>query len=58
MKRVTEEKLAKALIELADGLSEIREMGLFELRFKFKPILARVEKQIRMAAQAVREEAP
>lgn len=53
MKRQTEEKIAKALRSLADGLHEIGEMGLLELRFKFKGILSDVEKQMRDASNAL-----
>lgn len=53
MKHATEEKLAKALRSLADGLQEIGGMGLLELRFKFKGILLDVEKQVREAADAL-----
>ena len=53
MKRATEEKIAKALRALADGLREIGDMGLIELRFKFKGVLADVEKQVRDASSAL-----
>lgn len=53
MKRQTEEKIAKALDALADGLREIGGMGLIELRFKFKGILQDVEKQVREASDAL-----
>jgi hypothetical protein len=49
MKRSTEQKIEQALESLADGLQEIGGMGLLELRFKFKSILARVEKKVREA---------
>jgi len=53
VKRQTEEKIAKALHALAEGLHEIGGMGLIELRFKFKGILSDVEKQIRDASDAL-----
>jgi hypothetical protein len=31
-------------------------MGILELRFKFKPILARVEKRLQEAVMAMRED--
>lgn len=56
MKRATEQKVEQALGALADGLQEIGQMGLLELRFKFKGILARVEKKVREAAAAMKED--
>ena len=56
MKRATEEKIARALDELADGLQEIGEMGLLELRLKYKSVLSDVVQQVRAAAKAVKED--
>ena len=56
MKRQTEEKIEKALRALAEGLHEIGDMGLIELRFKFKGVLADVEKQVREASDALRRD--
>lgn len=50
MKRSTEQKIHQALGALADGLQEIGDMGLLELRMKFKSVLGRVEKKVREAA--------
>jgi hypothetical protein len=56
MTRATEEKIAKALGALADGLEEIGSMGLLELRFKFKGVLAGVEARVREASEALHKE--
>jgi hypothetical protein len=56
MKRSTEQKIEQALESLADGLAEIGGMGLLELRFKFKSILARVEKKVREAVSEMKED--
>jgi hypothetical protein len=56
MTRATEEKIAKALGALAEGLHEIGGMGMLELRFKFKGVLAEVEEHVREAAEALHKE--
>lgn len=56
MRKQTTAQLSRALDDLANGLAEIREMGLLELRFKFKGVLAKVEKSLRVAAEALARE--
>jgi len=56
VKKETTDRIAAAFDEIANCARDIRAMGIFELRAKFKPVLARLERAAVAAAEAVRRD--
>lgn len=56
MTKETTRRVAEAFEEIANCARDIRGMGIFELRAKFKPVLARLERAALVAADAVRKD--
>lgn len=56
MKKETMRKVRQAFEVLADTAGEIRQMGVFELRRKFPPLLAQLERAAATAATALAKE--